>query len=123
MADFEILDVDTPHERREFDKGRLDVINLPGAVLGRATLEPGWRWSECVKPIAKTDSCQAPHTGYVVSGKLHIVMDDGSETDVGDGEAYHIPPGHDAWVVGDEPYVGLDFTGADNFAKRETMRG
>ena len=79
-------------------------------TVGRAKLEPGWRWSNDVKPIAGTTSCQVHHKGYVVSGRLHVVMDDGTEADLGPGDAHEVPPGHDAWVVGDEPYVGVDFS-------------
>jgi uncharacterized cupin superfamily protein len=81
-------------------------------------MEPGWRWSEHVKPIAGTASCQALHTGHVISGRIMIRMDDGSEREFGPGDAYVIPPGHDGWVVGDEPYVGVDYTGMADFAKR-----
>jgi quercetin dioxygenase-like cupin family protein len=118
VADYEVLDLDHAHETRSFDKGKLDLANVTDAVVGRVTLEPGWRWSECVKPIAQTDSCQAPHTGYVVAGKLHVVMDDGSEFDIGAGDAYYVAPGHDAWVVGSDAYVGIDFTGLENYAKQ-----
>ncbi len=118
MANLEAKHVDTADETRSFDKGKMDIVNVTGATIGRATLEPGWKWSECVKPIAGTDSCEVPHTGYVVSGRLHVVMDDGTETEVAAGDAYWIAPGHDAWVVGPENYVGLDFTGAAEYAKQ-----
>ncbi len=93
------------------------MVNVTGATIGRATFEPGWKWSDCVKPIVGTDSCQTLHTGYVVSGRINIVMNDGTEREFGPGDAYRIEPGHDAWVVGNEPYVGLDFTGAADYAK------
>ena len=117
MADLEAKHVDTPDETRRFDKGKLEVVNVTDATIGRATLEPGWKWSESVKPIAGTESCQVLHTGYVVSGRLKVVMDDGTETEFGVGDAYRIAPGHDAWVVGHETYVGLDFTGSAEYAK------
>lgn len=105
-------------EVRTFDKGRMELITLGGVTLGRATFEPGWRWSECVKPIAGTDSCQVAHLGYVVSGRMHVVMDDGTEGDAGPGDLAEIAPGHDAWIVGDEPCVMLDFQGAAGYAKK-----
>jgi hypothetical protein len=85
--------------------------------VGRFTFEPGWKWSECIKPVAKTDSCQATHLGYAVSGRIHIAHDDGSEADVGPGDAYVIAPGHDAWVLGDEPFIGVEFKSAATYAK------
>lgn len=103
---------------RTFDKGRMEVLALGGATVGRATFEPGWKWSECVKPIAGTDSCQVAHLGYVVSGRMHVVMDDGTDGDAGPGDLVDIAPGHDAWIVGDEPCVFIDFQGAPGYAKR-----
>jgi len=99
------------------DKGRVEILNIGDGVVGKATFEPGWRWSEHVKPIAGTDSCQAAHLGYVLSGHQKIVMDDGSELDFGPGDVVAIPPGHDGWVVGDEPCVVLDFAGMAHYAK------
>lgn len=98
-------------------KGKVEVVNLGGAAVMRATFEPGWKWSEHVKPIAQTASCQVAHTGYIVSGRLHVRMDDGSEVEMGPGDASITPAGHDAWVVGDEPVVFLDFAGAATYAK------
>ncbi|HEX5514055.1 MAG TPA: cupin domain-containing protein [Gammaproteobacteria bacterium] len=109
--------LDSPDERRSFPKGRMDIVTLGGMTIGRATFEPGWRWSESVKPIAATDSCQAGHLGYMLAGRMKIVMDDGTETECGAGSAVVIPPGHDAWVVGNEPCVFLDFMGAEHYAK------
>jgi hypothetical protein len=109
--------LDSPDERRPAGAGEGKVINLGGLTFLHMTLQPGWRWSKDVKPIAKTESCQAPHVGYVISGRLHGVMDDGTEVDVGPGDFYSIAPGHDAWVVGDEPYVGLDVTGSPKWAR------
>ncbi len=111
----------TPDEVRSFDKGRMDVVNLDEVTVGRAVFEPGWKWSECVKPVAGTDSCQVPHVGYVISGRMKVVMDDGSEMKYGPDDALVIPPGHDAWIVGDEPCVILDFAGADQYAKGATQ--
>ena len=109
--------VGTPEETRSFDRGKMEVVTLPTATIGRATFEPGWKWSECVKPIAQTESCQAEHTGYCLSGRMHVVMTDGSEMDIGPNDAFYIPPGHDAWIVGNEACVALDFTGAAAYAK------
>lgn len=117
MAKLEAKTLDAPDETRSFDKGKLDVVNVTGATIGRTTFEPGWKWSDCVKPIVGTDSCQTLHTGYVVSGRINVVMDDGNEREFGPGDVYRIEPGHDAWVVGNERYVGLDFTGATDYAK------
>jgi hypothetical protein len=108
--------LDTPDDRREFDGGRLDVVRLAGRALGRFTLEPGWRWSESVAPLVGTELCQASHFGYVVSGRMAVRMADGTEGVAGPGEAYRIAPGHDAWVVGDEPAVVLDVEGASGYA-------
>ena len=106
-----------PEETRQFPKGRLELVNIGGVTMGRGTFEPGWKWSECVKPIAKTDSCQAAHLGYVVSGQMKAVMDDGKELVFGPGDAMSLPPGHDAWIVGNEPCVVIDISGAGNYAK------
>ena len=109
---------DSPDEVRPMaDKGRVEILNIGDGVVGLATFEPGWRWSEHVKPIAGTDSCQAAHLGYVVSGHQKVRMDDGSELDFEAGDIVAIPPGHDGWVVGDEPCVVVDFGGMTNYAK------
>jgi len=99
------------------DKGQVEIVKVGDGVVGKATFEPGWRWSEHVKPIAGTESCQAAHLGYVLSGRQTAVMDDGSELDFGPGDVVAIPPGHDAWVVGDEACVVLDFAGMGEYAK------
>lgn len=110
---------DSADETRPFvdGKGRLDLIQATGGPVGRAVFEPGWRWSEHVKPLAGTESCQSAHTGYVVSGRMQIVMDDGEKDEYGPGDYLEVPPGHDAWVVGDEPCVALDWTGYGDYAK------
>lgn len=109
---------DTPDEVRHFDKGRTEVLALGGLTVGRSTFEPGWKWSECVKPIAGTESCQADHFGYVLSGRMRVVMDDGAEGDAGPGDLFEIAPGHDAWILGDEACVIVDFRGAAGYARR-----
>ena len=117
MLQMEAKSFDSPDETRRFDKGKMDVVNLGSVMAGRGTFAPGWKWSECVKPIAKTDSCQVSHVGYMISGRMKVVMDDGTEAEMGPGDAMVIPPGHDAWIVGDEPAVLLDFAGAEKYAK------
>lgn len=105
-----------PDEVREFPKGKMELITFNGSVVGKATLQPGWRWSTSVKSIAKTESCQAPHFQYHLSGVLKIKMDDGSEFECKPGDVTLVPPGHDAWVVGNEPVVIIDFQGMSNWA-------
>jgi mannose-6-phosphate isomerase-like protein (cupin superfamily) len=109
--------LDSPDETRPIDDGTVAIVNLEAGSIMRTIFEPGWKWSKSVKPIAGTDSCQTHHLGYCISGQMHVVMDSGEEVDVGPGDAIEIPPGHDAWVVGDEPYVGIDITGAKTYAK------
>jgi hypothetical protein len=106
-----------PDETRHFERGMLELITLGGLTFGRAILQPGWRWSSSVKPIAKTESCEAPHLQYHISGRLRVAMDDGQEIEFGPGELSLIPPGHDAWVVGNEPVVVLDVSGMKQYAK------
>jgi quercetin dioxygenase-like cupin family protein len=98
-------------------KGMLQMIEIEGLPVGRGTFEPGWRWSDHVKPIAGTDLCEAPHSGYVLSGHMTVRMADGSETNLEPGDLISIPPGHDAWVVGQEPCVLLDWQGYADYAK------
>ena len=117
MADLESKSLDAPEEERRFANGGADLVTVGGATIGRFTFQPGWRWSESVKPIVHTDSCQSHHQGVAVAGRIHVVADDGTETDIGPGEAYNIPPGHDAWVVGDETFVGYEFKSAAEYAK------
>ncbi len=104
-------------EVREFPNGRLELIKVAGATVGRAVFEPGWRWATSVQPIAKTKSCQAPHFQYHVSGILRIRMDDGTEFDCKPGDVSMLPSGHDAWVVGNEQVVIVDFQGMVDYAK------
>ncbi len=108
---------EVPEETRTFPKGKLEIVNIGGTTMGRATFEPGWKWSESVKSIAGTDSCMAPHLGFMLSGRMTIVMDDGTVLNFGPNDAMSIPPGHDAWVVGDTPCVIVDFVGYENYAK------
>jgi hypothetical protein len=117
MASAEQKAFASPDETRKFERGQVDLISIGGSEIGRLTLEPGWRWSEHVKPIAGTELCEAPHFQYHASGTLHVAMADGSELEVGPGEVTALPQGHDAWVVGNEPVVLIDWWGASNYAK------
>jgi hypothetical protein len=119
MAGLQVGDFESPDETRRPDKTQVDVVKMGANTAARLTLEPGWKWSECIKPIAGTDSCRVRHVGVVQSGKMHVIHDDGTEGDIGPGEAYVIEPGHDAWVVGDERLVGFEFESptAEMFAK------
>lgn len=107
-----------PDEVRTFPKGKLELIKIGGVTIGRATFEPGWRWSESVQPLVHTKSCEAPHFQYHISGTIRIVMDDGTEIEAKPGDVTLLPVGHDAWVVGDEPVVVVDFQGMMDYAKQ-----
>jgi len=109
--------VSQPDERRTFDKGQVDLVSLGGVTFGRATLEPGWKWSACGKPLVHTKSCQAPHLQYHVSGRLRVVLDDGSKRGFGPGDVALIPPGHDAWVVGKDSVVVIDISGIADYSQ------
>ncbi len=117
MAHAEKGDFGTPDETRTFEHGRLDLVRIAGSEIGRLTLEPGWRWSEHVKPLAGTEWCEAPHFQYQVTGRLAILMADGAELESGPGQVTALPQRHDAWVVGDEPVVLIDWWGASNYAR------
>src|SRR5690349_23022624 len=117
MIPYEIKDLGKPDEVREFPNGRLELVNASAGVVGRLVLQPGWRWSNDVKPIAGTDLCEAPHFQYHVSGTLHVVMADGTEFDAKAGAITSMPSGHDAWVVGNEDVVLVDWFGASEYAK------
>jgi Cupin domain len=119
MAEVEVKSFDSPDETRPFEgKGHADVVQVAGHAVARGVFEPGWKWSNNIKPIAQTDSCQVSHLGYCESGRMKIYMDDGSEFEVGPGEAAAIPPGHDAEVVSDEACVWVDFGEISEYAKR-----
>ncbi|HEX7551376.1 MAG TPA: cupin domain-containing protein [Candidatus Methylomirabilis sp.] len=110
--------LDAPEETRTFEKGKLELVTVNGGTIGRLTLEPGWRWSEHVKPLAGTQSCEAPHFQYHVAGRLRIRMDDGTEFEAGPGDVTSLPSGHDAWVVGSDPVVVVDWHGTTEYAKK-----
>jgi hypothetical protein len=105
-------------DTRDFPQGRLDVVTVGGKSIGRAVFQPGWKWSESIKPIAKTTSCEASHLGYVISGCMTVVMDDGTTMHLGPGDAFAIPPGHDAWIEGNEACDLVDFVGFETYAQQ-----
>jgi hypothetical protein len=109
MPGVQARDFESPDETRTPDKTKVDIVRMGETTVGRFVLEPGWRWSQCVKAVAGTDSCQAHHVGVVRSGRLAVQHEDGSELELGPGVAYIIEPGHDAWVVGDERFVAFEF--------------
>jgi len=120
MAGVEKLDFDSPDETRTPDKTRVDLVRHGPTAVGRFAMEPGWRWSECIKPVAGTESCQARHVGVVQSGRLVVAHEDGSEVEIGPGDAYVIEPGHDAWVSGSDRFVSFEF---ETRAAEEYARG
>ena len=119
MAGVEVRDFAAPDETRTPDKTQVAVVRIGATTAARLTFEPGWRWSECVKPVAGTDSCQVRHVGVAHAGRIAVKHDDGTEAEIGAGDAYVIEPGHDAWVVGDEQFVGFEFEqrAAEEYAK------
>ena len=121
MAKLQAKRFESPDEVRPFagGKGQVELLDLAGHAVGRGIFEPGWRWSEHVKPLSGTDSCEVEHIGYVLDGRMVAVMDAGEELEVGPGDVFHMPPGHDAWIVGDEPCVVLDFGGLRGYAKAD----
>ena len=119
MPGVETRAFDAPDETRTPDKTRVEVVRIGGVSAARLTFEPGWRWSDCVKPVAGTESCQARHVGVAQAGRMTVRHGDGTEVEIGPGQAYVIEPGHDAWVVGDEQFVGYEFESrsAEEYAK------
>jgi hypothetical protein len=117
MAGMQKKNLSQPDETRKFPKGHLELVTLGGVTFGRGTFQPGWKWSTSVKPMVNTKSCEAPHLQYHVSGRFRVLMDDGSEQEFGSGDVSLLPPGHDAWVVGNEPVVVIDISGMVNYAK------
>jgi quercetin dioxygenase-like cupin family protein len=114
---FEVKSHDSPDEVRTPSKTRVEVVHLDGYTIGRFSFQPGWRWSECVKPVAKTEYCQLSHVGHAVKGRIKVRMRDGTEKIISAGQSYTIPPGHDAWVEGSEEFVGIEVLSADVYAK------
>ena len=117
VTKLEVKSHSSPDEVRSPEKTRVEVVRLEGFTLGRFNFEPGWRWSVCIKPVAKTDACQLSHVGYAISGRLTVRMQDGTQKTIGAGDSYAIPPGHDAWVEGNERFVGIEVMSAEQFAK------
>lgn len=117
VTKFETKSHNNPDEVRAPDKTRVEVVRLPGYTLGRLNFEPGWKWSECIKPVVGTDSCQVSHVGYAVSGRLTVRLNDGTQKTFEPGTSYTIPPGHDAWVEGPERFVCIEVMSAEQFAK------
>lgn len=117
MAPIEFSDFSTPDEVRQPERTNIELVKIAGGEIGRTTLQPGWTWSECIKPVAGTDMCEVEHVGYTVSGTLHVDHRDGSAVDLVAGSVYRIAPGHEAYVVGDEPVVVVEFQGASSLAK------
>ncbi len=119
MTKLIVKNLNSPEETRKFDKGKVELVTIEGRTIGLATFEPGWKWSKDVKPLVKTEWCEAPHFQYQMSGTLHVKMADGTERDIKAGEVAWIPSGHDGWVVGDEPVVAIDFQGMTDYAKEQ----
>jgi hypothetical protein len=117
MAGIESKSFEKADETRTPAKTRVDIVRVGGTEVGRFTFEPGWKWSECIKPVVGTDSCQNDHVGYIESGTLTVVHQDGTEAQLNAGEAYRIAPGHDAWVVGNQAVVAYEFKSAETYAK------
>ncbi len=117
MTDVILKRFDAPDEVRTFEKGKFETVRIGGMTIGRATYEPGWKWSVHVAPQSGTPSCRVEHVGLVVSGRAAVRMDDGRECVLKPGDLFHIGPGHDSWVVGEEPYVSLHFLGAETYAR------
>ncbi len=119
MAGLEVGNFDAPDETRAPDKTRVDIVRFGGTSAARMSMEPGWRWSDSIRPVVGGERCQLRHVGVIHSGTLHVAHEDGTEQDIGAGHAYLIEPGHDAWVVGDEPVVGYEFESrtAEEYAK------
>ncbi len=114
--DLTLINFDAPTETRNFEKGRFELYRVGPMTLGRASYEPGWKWSEHVGAPAGQDSCEVEHVGLVLSGRAAVKMDDGTERVMGPGDFFYVPPGHDSWVVGDEPYVSLHVLGSEGYA-------
>ena len=118
MADqMQTKSLDAPDERRTPEKTRVDLVHLGGVTLGRFTFQPGWRWSECIKPVVGTESCQVHHVGVVTAGRLTVQVAGGQPVTVKAGDAYDIPPGHDAWVEGQEAFSAIEVQGAQQYAQ------
>ena len=116
VSKLEVKSYDSPDEQRRPDKTAIDIVTVSDFTLGRFTLEPGWTWSGCIKPVVNTDSCQSNHVGYCISGSIEIEMEDGTRSTIKAGDSYAIPPGHDARVVGDEQFQAIEFLSAAGYS-------
>lgn len=119
MSKIEIKNMESPDEVRSLPKTKGSIVKVGEHTIMRAAFEPGWKWSECVKPTVGTESCQVHHVLYVISGKMGVKMNDGTQKEFGPGDAGVIPPGHDAWVIGSEPCISIDFTGGNVYGKKQ----
>lgn len=117
MAKMQVKGMSHPDEVRNLPKTKIEIVNHNELSIMRVTFQPGWKWSECIKPSVGTDTCEVPHLNYILSGKIAVKMNDGTLKELGPGDTASIPPGHDAWVVGNEPCVALDFTGGKIYGK------
>jgi len=117
IESFEVKSHQSPDELRTPNKTRVEICRMEAFTMGRFKLEPGWRWSECIKPVVKTDTCQVSHVGYAVSGRLTVTMKDGTHQTISAGQSYTIPPGHNAWVEGNEQFVCIEVMSAEQYAK------
>jgi len=117
VTKFEAKSHSKPDEVRTPDKTRVEIVRLEGFTFGRFTFEPGWRWSKCIKPVVKTDTCQLSHVGFAVSGQMVVQLKDGSQKTITAGESFTIPPGHDAWIEGKERFVAIEVMSAEQYAK------
>jgi quercetin dioxygenase-like cupin family protein len=117
VSKFEVKSHNSPDETRTPKMTRIEVVRMEGFTLGRFNFEPGWRWSECIKPVVGTESCQNSHVGYAVSGRIMVRLNDGTTRTISAGESYTIPPGHDAWVEGNVPFVGIEVMSAEQYAR------
>jgi quercetin dioxygenase-like cupin family protein len=122
-VDLELVNFDEPSETRHFEKGRFELYRVGPVTVGRATYEPGWRWSQHVGPTVGAASCQVEHVGLVLAGQAVAKMDDGREVVMKPGDFFYVPPGHDSWVVGDEPYVSLHILGSEGYATSDQPHG
>jgi hypothetical protein len=118
MNKIQVKNIEDADETRNLTKTKIEVVNIEDITLMRVTFQPGWKWSQCIKPTVGTDSCQVPHINYILSGQIKIIMDDGTEKNLGPGDIAVIEPGHDAQVIGQEPCVALDFLGGKMYGKR-----
>lgn len=123
MLDVTLKRFDDADETREFENGHFEIINVGGMTIGRATYEPGWKWSDHIGKALGKRSCDVEHVGLVISGPAAVAMDDGRTIEIGPGDLFHIAPGHDSWVIGDEPYVSLHLMGANHYAAPGLSKG